>query len=94
MTFPYRTTLAGALALTAAFLLPPPNARSQPDEEQISIEELLKSGWQVAGFTSGYDNRAALLLFRHPTETSLVQCLSGYDVTRTPRTYSNCYRLR
>lgn len=94
MNFPYRTTLAGTFALTAAFLLAAPQARSQAAEETISIEQLLKSGWQVAGFTSGYDNRSALLLFRHPTETSLVQCLSGYDVTRTPRTYSNCYRLR
>lgn len=67
--------------------------KSEP-EEVISIEELLKSGWQVAGFTSTFDNRSALILFRHPAETTLVQCLTGYDVTRTPRTYTNCYRLR
>jgi hypothetical protein len=54
----------------------------------------LKTGWQVAGFTSTYDNRSALILFRHPTETTLVQCRSGYDVTRIPRTYALCYRLR
>jgi hypothetical protein len=54
----------------------------------------VKSGWQVAGFTSTFDNRSALILFRHPTETTLVPCLTGYDVTRTPRTYTNCFRLR
>ena len=31
---------------------------------------------------------------KHPTETYLVQCLSGYDVTRTPREFVNCYELR
>jgi len=68
--------------------------RTDPAEETISIEDLLKSGWKVAGFTSTFDNRSAMILFSHPTETTLVQCLSGYDVTRTPRTYTNCYRLR
>ena len=63
-------------------------------EEVITIEGLLKSGWQIAGFTSTFDNRSAMILFRHPDETTLVQCLTGYDVTRTPRTYTNCYRLR
>jgi hypothetical protein len=64
------------------------------EEESITIEDLMKSGWQIAGFASTFDNRSAMILFRHPTETTLVQCLAGYDVTRTPRTYTNCYRLR
>jgi len=63
-------------------------------DEALAIEDLLKSGWKVAGFTSTFDNRSAMILFSHPTEMSLVQCLTGYDVTRTPRTYTNCYRLK
>lgn len=68
--------------------------KPDPSEENIAIEDLLKSGWKVAGFTSTFDNPSAMILFNHPTETTLVQCLTGYDVTRTPRTYRNCYRLR
>lgn len=90
------TVLAGALtiaaiAAAAAFAAPPPAERH---DEAIAIEGLLKAGWEVAGFTSTFDNRSAMILFRHPNEASLVQCLTGYDVTRTPRTYTNCYRLR
>lgn len=81
------------LCVAAAFAAVAP-ALAQAAEESPSIEGLLKSGWQIAGFTSTFDNRSALILFRHPSETTLVQCLSGYDVTRTPRTYSNCYRLK
>jgi hypothetical protein len=54
----------------------------------------LKSGWQVAGYTSTFDNRSSLVLFKNPNETYLVQCLTGYDVQRTPRVYQNCYRLK
>ena len=38
-------------------------------EETISIEVLLKSGWQIAGYTSTLDDRSAFILFRHPDET-------------------------
>ena len=54
----------------------------------------MKSGWLIAGYTSTFDNRSSLILFRNPTETYLVQCLTGYDVTRSPRVYQNCYRLK
>ena len=53
----------------------------------------MKGGWQISGYASGYDNRTSLILFRHPTETYLVQCSTIYDVTRTPRTLCNCYEL-
>lgn len=69
-------------------------AYAQPDESRISIEALMKSGWQVAGYTSTFDNRSAMILMKHPTENYLVQCLAGYDVQRTPRVYVNCYELR
>jgi hypothetical protein len=86
--------LAGVLTIAAAAtsLAAPPAAERH--DEAIAIEGLLKTGWEVAGFTSTFDNRSAMILFRHPKEVSLVQCLTGYDVTRTPRTYTNCYRLR
>ena len=59
-----------------------------------SIEGLMKAGWDIAGFTTMYDNRSALILFRHPKETYLVQCRTGLDVTRKPPVYANCYELR
>ena len=62
--------------------------------EEISIEALLKSGWQIAGYTSTLDDRSAFILFRHPDETYLVQCRASYDVTRTPSARSNCYKLQ
>ena len=68
--------------------------RAQPVDEPISIEALLKAGWQVAGFTGAVDNWAALTLLRHPTETYLVQCRAGYDVTREPHVKAHCYELR
>jgi hypothetical protein len=84
-----RTVAAGAvtLALSTPVL-------SAPVDESIPIEDLLKTGWQVAGYTSTFDNRSAFILFGHPDESYLVQCRAGYDVTRSPRTYSNCYELR
>lgn len=59
-----------------------------------SIEELLKNGWQIAGYTQAFDNRSTFILFRNPDQSYLVQCRVGYDVTRTPNVYSLCYQLR
>ncbi|MGE0023550.1 MAG: hypothetical protein AB7S70_07965 [Hyphomicrobium sp.] len=85
-------TCLATLAVASAALAQEPKAGSA--DEGLLIEDLLKSGWKVAGFTSTFDNRSAMILFSHPAEMSLVQCLTGYDVTRTPRTYTNCYRLK
>jgi hypothetical protein len=63
-------------------------------EERPSIEELLKSGWQIAGYSQAFDNRSTFILFREQKQTYLVQCRVGYDVTRTPSVYSICYKLR
>ena len=60
----------------------------------LTIEQLLKSGWEVAGYSSNADNRSTFILFRNPSQTYLVQCLAGYDVTREPRVFENCYRLK
>ena len=63
-------------------------------ETPLTIEQLLAQGWEIAGYTGGFDNRTALILFRHPSVNALVQCSTLYDVTRTPRTVINCYELR
>jgi hypothetical protein len=81
-----------AIALGVGLAAPAGAALSQ--EAKIAIEDLLKAGWQVAGYTSADDSRSTFILFRHPTETHLVQCRAGYDVTREPRVQTNCYRLR
>ena len=67
---------------------------AQLEDESLTVEQLLKSGWQIAGYAAAAGNRTAMVLFKHPSETYLVQCLTGYDVTRTPREFVNCYKLR
>lgn len=85
---------AAALALSAAAAAQPADdADEKPaDGKRVSVEALLKSGWQVAGYASASNNRS-FILFRHPNEARLVQCLAGYDVTRRPPVYSHCYEL-
>jgi hypothetical protein len=61
--------------------------------DDLTIETLLKDGWQIAGYTGAVDNWSTFILFRHPDRPYLVQCRAGYDVTREPRTQSHCYRL-
>jgi hypothetical protein len=87
-------TLERAAAAGVAMLASLASISSAPAEEKITIESLTKAGWQVAGYTSAFDNRSAFILFRHPSEQHLVQCLAGYDVTRNPRVYTHCYELR
>ena len=58
------------------------------------IEKLLSSGWKLAGFASAGTNRYALILFKHPDKNYLVQCLTGYDVTRKKREVTTCYEIR
>ena len=43
--------LGGALAASVATFAVPANIYAAP-EENISIETLLKAGWQIAGYTS------------------------------------------
>jgi hypothetical protein len=85
--------LSCALAASAATFALPAHVLAVP-EEAITIATLLKGGWQIAGYTSTLDDRSAFILFRHPTETYLVQCRASYDVTRTPPVTSNCYKLQ
>jgi hypothetical protein len=67
---------------------------SSEAEDNPSIEELLKTGWRVAGYSQAFDNRSTFILFSNPDQPYLVQCRVGYDVTRNPSTYSLCYKLR
>jgi len=59
-----------------------------------AISDLLKTGWQIAGYSQAFDNRSTFILFRHPEQTYLVQCRVGYDVTRNPSVYAIRYELR
>jgi hypothetical protein len=51
-------------------------------EPPLTIDQLLAQGWEIAGYTGGFDNRTALILFRHPGVNALVQCSTLFDVTR------------
>ena len=85
-----RAVFAGiALAVLPAAAAAPAGTTQGP-----AIEELLKGGWQVAGYSQAFDNRSTFILFRHPEQTYLVQCRVGYDVTRSPSVYAICYELR
>ena len=83
-----RIVFAGLATLTLSAKV------SAAAEDAPAIGELLKTGWQIAGFSQAFDNRSTFILFRHPGENYLVQCRVGYDVTRTPSTYSICYKLQ
>jgi hypothetical protein len=85
-------TLVGALVAVPVVAC---SAMAQPAEsEVVSVESLLKEGWQIAGYSGTADGWSAFILFRHPSEPYLVQCRAGYDVTREKRVQTNCYRLR
>jgi hypothetical protein len=79
--------------LLAGLLLALPGHAMAASEDAPSIGTMLKQGWQIAGYSQAFDNRSTFILFRHPDQAFLVQCRVGYDVTRTPPTYSICYRL-
>lgn len=82
------------LCATAAAVMLALLAQSARAADELNIEGLLKGGWVIAGFTTMFDNRSAMILFRHPNEMYLVQCRTGLDVTRKPPVYANCYELR
>ena len=84
----WRIILAGFVALTLLAKV------STAAEDSPTIGEMLKTGWQIAGFSQAFDNRSTFILFRHPDQAYLVQCRVGYDVTRMPSTYSICYKLQ
>jgi hypothetical protein len=84
----FRCTVVAGLAMLTL------SANNSSAAEGPTIEELLKGGWDVAGYSQAFDNRSTFILFRNAKETYLVQCRVGYDVTRKPSVYSICYELR
>ena len=91
----HRSVRATVVGFVAAVLLPAPWALAQPpDTQTVTIEGLLQSGWQIAGYSDTADGWSAFILFRHPDQSYLVQCRAGYDVMREKRVRTNCYELR
>ena len=88
----HRLSVRRCFALGAAALIYSA-ASAYAAGDSPTIEQLLKGGWQIGGYSQAADNRSTFILFRHPDELYLVQCRVGYDVTRTPNTYSICYEL-
>jgi hypothetical protein len=82
-----------SVAIGAALAVSCPTL-SQEAESKLTIEGLLKDGWQAAGYTSAVDNWSTFILFQNPHEQYLIQCRAGYDVTRKQHVQTNCYRLR
>ncbi|MGB6283444.1 MAG: hypothetical protein WBG18_03325 [Xanthobacteraceae bacterium] len=87
-------TFCSASLLALAAIMGPAASSLAAAETPLTIEQLLAQGWEIAGYTGGFDNRTALILFRHPGVNALVQCGILFDVTRNPRTVVNCYELR
>ena len=63
-------------------------------EPAWTITELLRQGWEIAGYTSTVDNRSALIRFKKAGEPYLAQCATLYDVLRAQRSVINCYVLK
>jgi hypothetical protein len=87
---PYCASIAAFAVLIAATC----SVSAQTADDELTIEGLLKSGWQIAGYTGAVDNWSTFVLFRHPDQTYLVQCRTGYDATREPHIKPHCYKLR
>ena len=82
------------LATVLALLLAAPAVAAT--DENISMETLLKDGWQVAGYAAANQGavESAMILLRHANQSYLVQCRGSFDVTRSPSVTSHCYKLR
>ena len=82
------------LATVLALLLAAPAVAAT--DANISMETLLKDGWQVAGYAAANQGavESAMILLRHANQSYLVQCRGSFDVTRSPSITSHCYKLR
>lgn len=90
----------GRIAVTIAALLSVPDAggaQTQSPPQPLAgpgrIEELIRAGWEVAGYVAASDIRT-LILLKHKENPWLMQCSVLIDVTRTPRMVTTCYELR
>jgi hypothetical protein len=84
------------LATVLALLLAAPAVAATDENIGISIETLLKDGWQIAGYAAAntFSVESAMILLRHANQSYLVQCRASFDVTRSPSVNSHCYKLR
>ena len=84
------------LATVLALLLAAPAVAATDENIGISIETLLKDGWEIAGYAASnqFAVESAMILLRHEGESYLVQCRASYDVTRSPSVTSHGYKLR
>ncbi len=82
-----------ALALVALRLAAGACLGETPGHEPLTIEGLVRAGWEVAGYVAVSDNRS-LILFRHKELKYLVQCSVLVDVMRNPRLVTYCYELK
>lgn len=93
---PYRALLAfGLMSITLIWSgnLAAQTSAPQPLPGPGRIEELLRGGWEVAGYVAASDIRT-LVLLKHKDNPWLVQCSVLIDVTRTPRMVTTCYEVR
>ncbi len=81
---------SGALACLA-LLLSCTGAGADP--APLTVENLLKDGWEIAGYASNFDGRS-FILFKHKERSYLVQCSVLYDVLRAERVNIHCYEVR
>ena len=58
-----RSVFLRAIGLGMATLAISANVAS---EERLSIEQLLRAGWEIAGYSQAFDNRSTFILFRNP----------------------------
>ena len=58
------------LALASVAVIATSSATLAADENP-TIEDLLKTGWQIAGYSQAFDNRSTFILFSNPG-----QCIS------------------
>jgi hypothetical protein len=90
-----RLMFGAACLLIAAIQVNPSAAQAQ---SQITVEQLLTEGWEIAGYTSPSSLSLSFVLFKHKDRHYLVQCSILYDVTRSQRiidrVVTNCYEVR
>src|SRR5512135_2778066 len=61
-----RTAWMTMKLLPLASVLTITNSVTLAADDNPSIEELLKTGWQIAGNSRAFDNRSTFILFRNP----------------------------
>jgi hypothetical protein len=82
------TRFAAALTVCAGVA----TAAAQTPPDALGVEQLLKGGWEIAGYASNFEGRS-LILFKHKDKPYLAQCSVLYDVTRANRVVTNCYEV-